>query len=851
MNGLDIIFSDNLAAEKVADALIMYCVNSDNTERDKIKECRRLYNNERNESEFDHITRPHVKNVEDACGNITTETNVMPAKIRHVPLVKTYIRALLSEENDRPLLLNAYTTDAENAMERENAILKNINEIETSRHLNKIAAIQLRQQAIGVQKQMLEQGQQAPQEGEQPSDPRAQQQANMQIMAHLETLNKLIDEDANVTGKEFEAVKKYFYTDYKMPCEQFGELVCQFTIEEQRSRTMLKRAFEDRLVTGHEIYHVDWMPGMTDPLHRRVIAENVYFPDNEHVDYLHQHQWAVEENFMTYDNLISEFGMYITPQIREKIKQEMQSGGSGNLTTQNTSFTPDGRFVGTGSNNNSSGGGGMTNLSVIVHRVYWKKDERINVLIRKKKNRPDFYTVLSDDQADKMLSNPKLMKSRNERIEPRYIQRLNSAVRVGKSTYLFAGEHPVQLREESDKTSLPLPYIGHAKTPYYQPESLVWQTKDLQEMYDLLNYQLELLWALAGVRGSVYDMSQKPKDMDIEDVIYYRRQGFLMIESVDENGKAKQFNQFQSYDDTVSPSIQYVEASLQRLQANIAFITGITDARIGIIKPTDQVGTAQLSYNSSSLITESFFQEHEELTELLFGRIVNLAKIAYEEGIDRGNIIAGPNLMKRIMIPKGVLKGDFKIRMKSGRKEAKIMEDYKGAAKAMFARGAMPASLYVETLSTNSFVALRQLIKSHEELQSKLQQAGVENEQQHQMQIEQMKAEINLKTAMTLEQVKGEQAQAMKQVDVQLEAQKLKIQSDKVASESALWQQDIEVKERMGKYAVDKDYDIEMKYLVEQQKERQVQNKNNQIAMMLNTISTELKLGHAKEKVRD
>lgn len=845
MNLFDAIIGD-YKPEEMAEAIINYSSSVDTAEREKIIACRNLYRNNRKVEEFDHITRPHVKKIQDECGNETVETTVLPAKIRHIPLAKTYIRALLSEEGDRPLLLRAFTTDAESANFRDDQVLRSINQVEEARFINKFAALQLRQKALEIQQQILSESTNA-----QPSEPENEQQRQMalaQVQSQIQQLNQVIESETSVTQDEFNSIKKYFYTDYKTPNEHFAELVCDFTINEQRSRNMLNRSFEDRLVVGREIYHADWLPGMKDPIHRRVIAENICFPDNEHVDYLHQHQWCVEENFMSWDNLVSEFGMYITPEIRRKLEGELK-GSSGGTMRQTTQYMPDGTFVGPGNYEKQTNF--PTNLSLSVRRVYWKRDEKVSVLIRKKKNRPDYITILNEENTEKMLSDTKKMKSRNERIEYRYIQRLYMAIRVGQGTYLFAGEHPVQLRLDSDKTSVPLPYIGHAQTPYYQSDSLVWETKDLQEMYDLLIYQRELLWMLAGVRGMVYDLSQMPEDMDIEDLVFYRRQGYLFIQSIGKDGKPKQFNQFQNYDDTVSPSIQYVENSLFQIQQVMAFITGMTDQRMGVIKPTDQVGTAELSYNASSLITEKYFQEHEDLTELLFSRLVNLAKVAYEDGIDRGNVVVGPNLMKRVYIPRGGLKGDYMIKMKSGRKESKLMEDYKATAKMMFAKGQMSAPMFVETLATDSFVQLRRLILSYDEMNRKAAQQNFQQEAMQQKEMLEMKAKLDAETKQVLEKAKGERDMAIAQLKAQVESQKIEAQKAKADQESALWNKDIEVGAMTAKYATDKDYEIEMKYLAAQQQEMAIQDRNNKTAMLLDTIQTEMKLGQAKEKVKD
>jgi hypothetical protein len=855
MTTKDILFSDDIKAKDIADHILQYCVTQYSKDgksaagkrMSRVSQCRALYNDDRDPSEYDYITNPRVKQIKDDCGNVRTETFTLPAQIRNIPIVKSYSRVLLSEERNRPLVLRAYTTDAESASLREDDMLKKINSIETSRFVNKQIALQLQMQAIALQSAINEK------QVEEVQDEMEKRAMIGQLNQSLDSLNQIIQEETNITRREFEKFKTYYFKDYKTINESFAELSCNYAVQEQRLRMVLNRVFEDRIVTSQSYIHSDWMPGMTDPVFRRVVPENLYLPDNEHVDYIHQNQWCVELNYMTYDNILSEFGMYITPQIREELSGEMGfTYGNPALRDFNQQL-PDGTPVRPSIFTKVH----ATTAGFMVYRIYWKKDRRVPVLIKKNKHakkgetRPDFIKVIEQDEADTMLRDKDKMAARGEKIEYRYVQDLYMAIKVGKKTFLYCDLHPVQLRSEADKTSIALPYIGTADNLYYQSESLIWETKDLQEMYNILFYQRELLWLLSGVRGIVYDKSQLPKDQDIEDMIYYARQGFIFIESEDENGRPRQFNQFQNYDQTVSPAIQYVENSLAQLQMLIGQIMGITDARLGIIKPTDQVGTAQLSYNQSSLITERFFQEHEDITELAFSRHANLCKIAYKNGVDKGIMVTGERVMERMFIPKDGMRGDYKIMMKSGRAEAKVMEDYKGTARQLFARGQMPSSLFIDTLTSTSLVEIRTLIKAHEDLALQMQQQNVQNQQAHEEKIAQMKAQIDMQMLQFTEKAKTDRDQfaaQLKEKELQVKAQ---IDMQKTDKEMGMWAKDIDVKAQSSKYAVDKDFQVEMMYLLQQRKEMAVQNKNNQVAMLLDTMKTELQLGAKKEKVKD
>lgn len=845
MIGSEILFGENLKDEDVAIAVLHNCLSSNADIHAKINECRNIHKGIKSQDVLDRITRPLVKKVQDGCGEVTLEKYALAAEMRHIPIVSSYLKLLQAEELDRPLVVEAYTTDSESAFEREDMILKAMNDTEYQRVLNKIKAIQLQSSIIQLQNQIneAEQGQQMSEE-----EAMQMQMNKVQMKAQMDYLNSIIIQETSLNEKELESVKGYYYYNYKTSQERLGELVCSFLINDQNLRMTFNKALEDRMVTGMGILCSDWIHGMKDPFITRVKPENMYFPKNESVDFLHQHQYCVEEMNLTYDNICARFFNYITPEVRNKLKNEMGRTTTVNLNQQ--AFLPDGTFVGTDGHNASSS---MTDLGFKVYKIFWKKDEAINVLYKKNeksKSNQDFIKILSKEEADKIASNPSKMNSRGERIEKRYIQRLKYAILVGKDTFLYAGDYPTQLRSETDKTCVDLPYFDFSIENSGDLQSLIWDTKDLSEMFDILFYQRELLWLLAGVRGIVYDLSQIPDEMEFEDVIFYSRQGILPIQSVDENGKARQFNQFQTYDQTVSPSIQFVEGSLNSLLELIGRVMGVTDPRLGIQKPTDQVGTSMLSYNQSSLTTEWYIQKHEKIVEFALARAANLSKIAYKDGADRGILVAG-DAVKRVLIPAGKMKGEYKIMIKSGRKVSKKMEDYKGAIKAQFVRNQIPASLFLETLTVDSFTELRRIIKQHEDLQSKIQQQNIEGQQAHEKEIEQMKAEATMRYKQFEGELKMKTEQLNAQIKSQIEMQKIQASKEKLAIESGLWKEDVESRERSNKYAVDKDFSIEMAYLKEQQRNTDIQNQNNKISMLLSSIDTQLKLGAKKEKIKD
>lgn len=162
--------------------------------------------------------------------------------------------------------------------------------------------------------------------------------------------------------------------------------------------------------------------------------------------------------------------------------------------------------------------------------------------------------------------------------------------------------------------------------------SKVDQLKGLQQLKDITMYNIQLAMARAGAKGFVYDVSQCPDEWDVHTVIkYLKTAGIAFIDSR-KDGIPANFNQFQSFDMTLSASVQQYIAIGQMIDAEMDAISGINEARQGIVQNASQaVGVTQSALLQSNLSTKTLFDEFEQLCGHVLNHEAGHVKLSWKE----------------------------------------------------------------------------------------------------------------------------------------------------------------------------------------------------------------------------
>jgi hypothetical protein len=449
------------------------------------------------------------------------------------------------------------------------------------------------------------------------------------------------------------------------------------------------------------------------------------------------------------------------------------------------------------------------------------------------------------------------MKKKGQIIKRAYRVDRYKGLRLGhreNGVYLNVGKTTTYVRNEEDFSDVQLPYVGFANNRFHQAYSPLWETRDLQELYNILHYQEELLVALAGVRGIVYDLSQKPSGMSNQELMYYMKQGIMPIETLGRNGKPKTttFNQFAQYDQTISPAVGTIDGMKRSLNELVGEITGITRQQTGQVAATDQVGTTQLALQQSNVVTEYYFQQHEELIEIALTRLSNLFPYAYAKG-KQGLYVVGKERQEVLRILEGQLKGKFRVLVNSGAKEREIMQNIKQIATNKFATKEISATQLIDLLDTDMLSDMRRKLKEYEdemfERNQQMQQANAEQQKQIQTELAQMDMQMKAQ----LEQLSGQIKMQIEQMKGQVQLQKEQIKMQHAAEQLAFEREKLAKEAEVDMFKAQTEADVEKQYLQFQYTQLQVNNATQRAQMLINRSQQALDIHkqRSKERVKD
>lgn len=768
-------------------------------------ECYRLYNNERNDNNYTYL---------ESIGEY-----VFPSKIRFIPRVRSKLEVLRSEQSRRILKVSIKAVDKKNLKKRSTRQFQYIaqqviakgEEMRIQLNSTKKMYEFKKNQMSSIVNSKQQQYQQLNQQMQQQIQGLQQQEQTQQVVQQIQQLQSaMVDNMATLDNLQMEALQLEIELDKMDRAMKVGEIMSKKDLENidkfllyewkdyeeesaQKCRYYLQnklniqdeglRAFTDKLVTGREVYYVDFIPGDKLPIYRAITPMKVRYPKIDGVRKIQDCPWVILDEFMSINQVFEEFGKYLNYEQKKRLSEVY-------------GYSDNGRFINMEGNTAYPSYIGSINQdasAVSVRRVFFKSNRKMAF----GKNR-EFID----------LSNVSESNVKNEISDVRYVSDVYEGVVIDYDIVVRAGKKPVQLRSIDNPSKSDIPIYGRTYNSLTErPYSLVWNTKDLQEMSDILFYLREKLIALSGVKGFIMDKSQIPDGMSESEWLYQVKNGVAYIESVKKgvrNAERASFNQFQTYDHSVTPSIQYIDSMLINIGEMISEITGVSRQRIGQIVNTDQVGTSKIANQQSALITEILFYEHDFDQKDALQALMHLA---FKNSFETGEIIQYYDDKKQthiFTVPADDLKeADFEVMVLNSIEEEEGLLDLKRLAFESFNKGILKLQEVIGLYSTKSLTELEKSLEYYSdkalEVSSKAQSDAMQAQKEFELEKIKMEAEYKLqgdKMMLSIQQMANEinaakidYDKSMKQIELSLAA--MKVENDKYKVE-----QDINVKNR-------------------------------------------------------
>lgn len=790
---------------------IMLMVGNSFVSKEKDRFCYNLHNGIFNEADYDYLRK--------------VDSYEFPAKIRFIPLLRPKCDLLKSQETKRPFNIKAFTIDTESLKSKQDQVARAVIDKIEGRLMDKITGLQEAQMEIdriqqSIDEQIAQVQQSAEQQGVNPNVLMANKAMVDQLekaKREFEKVKKPLKKEEIFSQKDMEEIELFHKFKYRDYLELLADKTIKYAMFKYNLKEVFNDGFEDRIVVDKEYYFVDFIPGQADPSLRRVNPLRFWHSLDEEARWVGDCQWAMEERYMSLNQIIDEFKGKISVDQIDRLKK-MRGYGLDDYSVNNYSPYQYGNQMDYITDDCSAGvytGSVDTAANYRVCYCYWLSPRQIRFKKSKSKNNDAEFTKWLNDED----------KAKPEELEVGYVNDVWRGICIGGTEFICLEKNPVQLRSEDNYGKVQLPYVGMNRRPY----SIVWAAKDIQLLYNLMHYHKELMIALAGVRGFIMDKSQIPDGMSPQEWLYQRKLGIGWIQTVKEGRQQTQFNQFKDFDDSLSPSIQFVIQICDHLKSMVDDITGVSRQRMGAVASDDLVGNTEASIQQSSLITEIIFWRHDHVKRKAMERWINLCKIAWKNG--KRAAFIGDDFMQEIMnIPADTFnKADYELFVSDAGKEERAINDLKGMIAQEYGKGTISLPQMIKIHSMDSLKMMEAAAEKYFELAEQKAVGAAQNQQDFEFKKQQLDQDFQMK-------LKDYDAQ-LKSIDSEINRAKVEVDKQKMLLENDFKNKELQVKSGVDMTKAGNERQVELAYLDEQKREADMDYEINRMELA-NKIST-------------
>lgn len=407
---------------------------------------------------------------------------------------------------------------------------------------------------------------------------------------------------------------------------------------------VFKKGFYDLGITGKEFYRILIKNG--DPYVERIDPRSMVYDPDFDKENIKDSKYAGVDEFYSLNEILDSYYQYLSKEQIDELETLEQQDASW-YNEHNDGY------------DNYSHDGGQ-NLKIRVVDLQWRslRTMKYKVSPNKYDESMDFYKKVKDDYKAK----------KGETVVTKTTNDIRQAVKIGHKMLIKWGRKPNQIRYEENYANTSLDFFGVIRNNFNgQTLSVVDSLKNIQLLYNIVMYQIELALARSGSKAIVYDVSQKPKNVPLEDVMYHAKNSGLILINSRQEGMSN-FNQFQSIDFTLSQSVAQMVNLKAMLEDTADKLTGISAARAGVTKSGDLVGVTERNVMQSTLITAPLFDLHYQVVGDVLQGLTSLMKPAWGMEGRMANIF-GDMGMQTFKIDKSVALDEYGIFVENSGRE--------------------------------------------------------------------------------------------------------------------------------------------------------------------------------------
>jgi len=512
--------------------------------------------------------------------------------------------------------------------------------------------------------------------------------------------------DENVGQEVPEDIERYKNLKFRNAIEEQVHVGLRYCVEKWDLKSSFKRGFYDLGITGKEFYYTYIKNG--DPYAERMDPRVMLYDVDIDKEDLKDSKYVGQDNWKTLNEVVDQYSHKLTKkqltELEELENGALQGNNNGSDIWDFYSYDE------------------SRNLKIRVVHLQWKSIRMVKHKVSPNPYDPEnpYYKKVADNYKAKA----------GEEIVSKPINDIHQATLIGHDTLIDWGRKPNQIRFEENYANALFDYHGVIRNNFNgETLSIVDSLKNLQILLNITMYQIELAMSRAGGKAIVYDTSQKPKGVPLEDVFYHAKNtGLILINNKAEGMQTNSFNQFQQVDFTLSQSVAQMVNLKIMIEETADKLTGISAARSGVQKSGDLVGVTERNVMQSTLITAPLFDLHYKLIGDVFQSMAGLMKVAWGNEGRMANIF-GDTGMETFEIDKSIALDEYGIFVENSGKEVQRKNEIKAILERYASTGqvdpvAVIKSVNAETSSEVESI-LTQGLQAIREQQAELEERKV------------------------------------------------------------------------------------------------------------------------------
>jgi hypothetical protein len=668
----------------------------------------------------------------------------IPVKVRFVSIVRPNVDYLVSKYLSNPFNFSIKTVDKKSLNEKYSMKIKMMVDEMINGIDEKYLALQTQIQMITDKRQelmmILEQEPESEEHAQQLEEIKKQMPL---IQMKMQQMTNALQRELKHTNEQMSNAD--MLSRFK-PKDIREDLVQKKMVNFYESAALAethKWTMTEKCVTGRPYIYVDIVDG--ELIYEWKESHTVFHSKNSKVRYTEDGDWVAYEEYLSYDQILNQWGKELTA-------EEIKKLGSFNPNLENSN-----RIEVYDSDDESEGAANYvqnykpttSKSNIRTVKVFWQVSVEIPIIHSKTK--------------DGNFTHKKVVKKKelDEFKKRKNIDHERVSLKKKYKTYAFEGtiinrdimvgvrkrDHQILKSGHTGWNQLPIIGDGYddvTRSPY----SLIWATKDLQALYQIIEYYEELLLVISGVKGFLMDKSQLPSGMNESEWSYYRKLGTIFIESFKKDRRQQSnFNQFQTYDDSLPASIQYLGNMKDRISQRVDNITGVTRQARGEMQERDAVGNSKLSVQATNILADVLFWEHDQIVRRALSRALNLyCKFIGKDGETFSIFDKALGEYDTIDIPKGLLDGrDYDVFVMNNNKDLRDIEEMRQLIGAEYQRGNIDMKGMIKIFQSTSITEMRILAEKMSEEAMELKQQLISNEAEAQKEVAQFENELAMR----------------------------------------------------------------------------------------------------------